>query len=249
MYVNSVIDWSHWSTNTWSITPQEKDLSGQDTMVLQTLNSLMACGELPTLFSNDEMEGLLQVWHTLIAFWLLVVVIKFKLRPIQALAPAIKRDFPSEEADPLQYFTARIYRNFRIVLCLSPTSPLLNTLAQWVGGREGGREGGMEGGREEWREGGLCLSPTSPLLNTLAQWTGGREGGRKGGREASASRLLHLCSTHLHSEQDSPYIQTLVHSEPAYSAISPAMRDVVAIFLTYNVPCREYALYYVMKLV
>ncbi len=37
------------------------------------------------------------------------------------------------------------------------------------------------------------------------------------------------------SRLDSPYIQTLVHSEPAYSAISPTMRD-VAIFLTYNVP-------------
>lgn len=29
--------------------------------VMGTLNSFMACGELPTLFTNDEMDGLLQV--------------------------------------------------------------------------------------------------------------------------------------------------------------------------------------------
>ena len=29
--------------------------------VLQMLNGLVACGELPSLFSNDEMDGLLQV--------------------------------------------------------------------------------------------------------------------------------------------------------------------------------------------
>ena len=29
--------------------------------VIQMLNSLVACGELPSLFSNDEMDGLLQV--------------------------------------------------------------------------------------------------------------------------------------------------------------------------------------------
>lgn len=37
---------------------QEKDL-GND--MLKVLNSIVACGELPALFSNDEMDGLLQV--------------------------------------------------------------------------------------------------------------------------------------------------------------------------------------------
>ncbi len=38
---------------------QEEDLSSP--LVADTLNSVMACGELPTLYTNDEMEGLLQV--------------------------------------------------------------------------------------------------------------------------------------------------------------------------------------------
>ena len=38
---------------------QEKDLSSHK--VLSTLNSLTACHELPTLFTTDEMEGLLHV--------------------------------------------------------------------------------------------------------------------------------------------------------------------------------------------
>ena len=38
---------------------QERDLSSVE--ILEALNSLVACGELPTLFSNDEMDGLLQV--------------------------------------------------------------------------------------------------------------------------------------------------------------------------------------------
>jgi hypothetical protein len=40
-------------------TLQEEDLSSP--LVADTLNSVMACGELPTLYTNDEMEGLLQV--------------------------------------------------------------------------------------------------------------------------------------------------------------------------------------------
>ena len=38
---------------------QESDLDSIE--VLQTLNSLFSTGELPTLFSNDEMSGILQV--------------------------------------------------------------------------------------------------------------------------------------------------------------------------------------------
>ncbi len=41
--------------------PQEKDLAGHSVAMLQTVASIVACGELPTLFSNDEMDGLLQV--------------------------------------------------------------------------------------------------------------------------------------------------------------------------------------------
>ena len=40
-------------------TLQEKDLTSP--LVADTLNSVLACGELSTLYTNDEMEGLLQV--------------------------------------------------------------------------------------------------------------------------------------------------------------------------------------------
>ena len=46
---------------------QEKDLTSP--LVADTLNSVMACGELPTLYTNDEMEGLLQVSFS-IRIWL-----------------------------------------------------------------------------------------------------------------------------------------------------------------------------------
>lgn len=75
--------------------------------VLGTLNSLMACSEVSTLFSSEEMDGLLH-----------------------ALLPAIKRDFPSELIDPEQYFVARVCQNLRVVMCLSPQSRLLNDAAQ-----------------------------------------------------------------------------------------------------------------------
>ena len=38
---------------------QDENLASVE--VIQMLNSLVACGELPSLFSNDEMDGLLQV--------------------------------------------------------------------------------------------------------------------------------------------------------------------------------------------
>ena len=84
---------------------QEKHL--QDPAVLGLLNSLMSSYELPTLFSNEELEGL-----------------------FQALAPSIKRDFPSEQIDPAQYFTARICQNLRVVLCVSPQNKLMEEHAR-----------------------------------------------------------------------------------------------------------------------
>ena len=47
---------------------QEKDL--RSTEIVQTLNSLCGTGELPTLFSNDEMNGILQVNGILQHVWL-----------------------------------------------------------------------------------------------------------------------------------------------------------------------------------
>ena len=52
----------------------------------------------------------------------------------------------------MQYLTARITRYLRLVICLSPSSPLLGTLAQYV----------LElySGRPE-----LCPSPNQDVLN------------------------------------------------------------------------------------
>ena len=77
--------------------------------------------------------------HTYVPTYMYIVCIKIVCGIImcmhvgvllQALAPSIKRDFPSEETDPMQYFTARIYRNLRIVFCLPPTSVLFSHQAQ-----------------------------------------------------------------------------------------------------------------------
>ena len=48
----------------------------------------------------------------------------------QALLPSIKRDFPSEQIDPEQYFAARLSQNIRVVICTSPSAPLLTEHAQ-----------------------------------------------------------------------------------------------------------------------
>ena len=40
---------------------QESDLG--DVKIVQALNSILTSGELANLFSNDELEGLLQVSH------------------------------------------------------------------------------------------------------------------------------------------------------------------------------------------
>ena len=72
------------------------------------LNSLISSYELPTLFSCEEMDGL-----------------------YRSLLPAIKRDFPSEQIDPEQYFVARICQNLRLVICVTPNDPLLGEQARY----------------------------------------------------------------------------------------------------------------------
>ena len=51
---------------------------------------------------------------------------------LQALAPCIKRDFPSEQIDPEQYFSAHICQNLRVVMCVTPHCDILNDKAQYV---------------------------------------------------------------------------------------------------------------------
>ena len=51
---------------------------------------------------------------------------------LQALVPCIKRDFPSEQIDPEQYFSARICQNLRVVMCVTPHCVILNDKAQYV---------------------------------------------------------------------------------------------------------------------
>merc|ERR1711963_346405 len=57
----------------------------EDPHYLDALNSLLISGEYPHLFSNDEMEGLLQAIH-----------------------PAMKREFPSSSVDPMKFFVSRV---------------------------------------------------------------------------------------------------------------------------------------------
>ncbi|XP_052089132.1 uncharacterized protein LOC127725852 isoform X10 [Mytilus californianus] len=76
----------------------------QDPVYLDAINSLLISGEVPHLFTNDEMEGLLQ-----------------------AIAPAMKREFPSMSVDPMKFFVARVKSNLHIILCLQPGHILLGT--------------------------------------------------------------------------------------------------------------------------
>ena len=101
--------------------------------VLQELNSLFATGELPSLFSNDEMNGILHVSQLRRKKYVEIftfVSVRLSAFSRQALGPSIKRDFPSEDTHPMQYFTARIARYFRLVMCVSPSSTLFTSQSQ-----------------------------------------------------------------------------------------------------------------------
>ncbi|XP_076466964.1 uncharacterized protein LOC143298129 [Babylonia areolata] len=73
-----------------------------DAVYLDAINSLLISGEYPHLFSNDEMDGLLQAIH-----------------------PAMKREFPSSSMDPMKFFVSRVKSNLHLILCMQPSSDLL----------------------------------------------------------------------------------------------------------------------------
>lgn len=70
---------------------------------LDAINSVLISGEYPHLFSNDEMDGLLQ-----------------------ALQPIMKRELPHSSASLHDYFVSRVKSNLHIILCLPPSHNLLS---------------------------------------------------------------------------------------------------------------------------
>ena len=75
----------------------------EDDIYLDALNSVLTCGEYPHLFTNDELDGLLQ-----------------------ALAPVIKREHPGMSGlDYLKFFVARVKTYLHVMICLPPTHKLL----------------------------------------------------------------------------------------------------------------------------
>ncbi|XP_071801693.1 uncharacterized protein [Asterias amurensis] len=74
----------------------------KDEVYLDAINSLLVCGEYPPLFSNDELDGLLQ-----------------------ALGPAMKRHFPNVLIEPMKFFVSRVKTNLHIIICVPPTHELL----------------------------------------------------------------------------------------------------------------------------
>nr|CAB3238692.1 dynein heavy chain 8, axonemal-like [Phallusia mammillata] len=74
----------------------------QDPSFLDAINSLLVAGEYPHLFSNDELEGLLQV-----------------------LAPTLRRHYPNMMSDPMKFFVSRVKCNLHIILILPPQHNLL----------------------------------------------------------------------------------------------------------------------------
>ncbi|OWF37572.1 Dynein heavy chain 5, axonemal [Mizuhopecten yessoensis] len=78
----------------------------EDPVYLDAINSLLISGEYPHLFSNDELEGLLQ-----------------------AIGPAMKREFPNMSVDPMKFFVARVKSNLHFLMCLQPGHTLLSIAA------------------------------------------------------------------------------------------------------------------------
>ncbi|XP_028415382.1 dynein heavy chain 8, axonemal-like isoform X2 [Dendronephthya gigantea] len=81
-----------------------KDRELLEDSYLEAINSLLVSGEYPPLFSEDEINSLLQ-----------------------ALMPSIKRKFSSFLTDPMKFFLTRVKRNLHIILCLQPTHKILSS--------------------------------------------------------------------------------------------------------------------------
>ncbi|KAG8582082.1 hypothetical protein GDO81_007910 [Engystomops pustulosus] len=71
---------------------------------LNAINSLLICGEYSSLFTNEEMNDLLQV-----------------------LGPALRRKHPHLGYDPAKYFISQVKSYLRIIVCISPYDELLKT--------------------------------------------------------------------------------------------------------------------------
>ncbi|XP_078503742.1 dynein axonemal heavy chain 5-like [Lissotriton helveticus] len=74
---------------------------------LDAINSLLTCGEYPSLFSTEEMTDLLQV-----------------------LGPASRRKHPNRAYDPAKYLVSQVKSNLHVILCLPPHHELLKTAAE-----------------------------------------------------------------------------------------------------------------------
>ncbi|XP_069461306.1 uncharacterized protein [Ambystoma mexicanum] len=74
---------------------------------LDAINSLLICGEYPSLFSTEEMNDLLQV-----------------------LGPALRRKHPNRVYDPAKYLVSQVKSNLHVILCLPPHHELLKTAAE-----------------------------------------------------------------------------------------------------------------------
>ncbi|KAJ1151043.1 hypothetical protein NDU88_003830 [Pleurodeles waltl] len=74
---------------------------------LDAINSLLICGEYPSLFSTEEMTDLLQV-----------------------LGPASRRKHPNRAYDPAKYLVSQVKSNLHVILCLPPHHELLQTAAK-----------------------------------------------------------------------------------------------------------------------
>ncbi|KAM4694307.1 uncharacterized protein O3C94_004765 [Discoglossus pictus] len=71
---------------------------------LDAINSLLICGEYPSLFTTEEMSDLLQV-----------------------LGPALRRKHPHLGYDPAKYLVSQVKSYLRIMVCIPPSHALLKT--------------------------------------------------------------------------------------------------------------------------
>lgn len=98
---------------------QGRDL--EDRIYLDAINSILISGEYPSLFTNDEMDGLLQVSF-------LSLRNDISKQYLQALTPSLKREHPNVNIDLMKYFISRVMAKLHIIICLPPQHWLLDVL-------------------------------------------------------------------------------------------------------------------------
>ncbi|RDD45872.1 Dynein heavy chain 5, axonemal [Trichoplax sp. H2] len=78
----------------------------KNSVIIDAVNSILISGECSKLFSNDELDGLLQ-----------------------ALSHTLKRNYSNMDTNPMDFFISRVKSNLHIIITIPPTNNLLKVAA------------------------------------------------------------------------------------------------------------------------